>query len=69
MAEYLGEEQLLAVVCKSYKAASDLEKYDKNGNVNRACGLLALATECGKSLNGCYNVICLEDIRYHQEPL
>ncbi|XP_010267594.1 PREDICTED: uncharacterized protein LOC104604778 isoform X2 [Nelumbo nucifera] len=62
-AEYLGEENMLAVVCKSYAAASSLEKYEKNGKIDPEHALHATAAALGKSINGRFLVICLEDIR------
>ncbi|KAM7504877.1 hypothetical protein LguiB_003781 [Lonicera macranthoides] len=62
LAEYLGEDQMLAVVCKSYVAAGALERYNLNGNVNHTRGLHALATELGISIKGRYLIICLDDI-------
>ncbi|KAK9292711.1 hypothetical protein L1049_020690 [Liquidambar formosana] len=63
LAEYLGEDQMLAVVCRSYAAADALEKYEQNGNVDRGHALYSLATALGKSINGRFLVMCLEDIR------
>nr|XP_016460857.1 PREDICTED: uncharacterized protein LOC107784267 isoform X4 [Nicotiana tabacum] len=60
---YLGEDQMLAVVCKSRAAARALEKYQMDGNVNCASPLDILAAKLGISINGRYLVICLEDIR------
>ncbi|KAK1392217.1 Gamma-irradiation and mitomycin c induced 1 [Heracleum sosnowskyi] len=66
LTEFLGEEQMLGVVCKSYKAAHNLETCDVHGNVNSSTGLQALASEFGTSLKGRYCVICLEDIRPYE---
>ncbi|EOY23564.1 Gamma-irradiation and mitomycin c induced 1, putative isoform 1 [Theobroma cacao] len=63
LAEYLGEDQMLAVVCKSYTAARALEKYEHNGKVDWKLGLHAEATALGKSISGRFLVVCLEDIR------
>ncbi|KAK2998036.1 hypothetical protein RJ639_025803, partial [Escallonia herrerae] len=54
LAEYLGDDQMLAIVCKSYGAAGDLQKYEH--------AFYQLATEQGKSVEGRYLVICLKDI-------
>ncbi|KAF1001494.1 hypothetical protein AG4045_029073 [Apium graveolens] len=62
LTEFLGEEQMLGVVCKSYKAAHNLETCDVHGNVNCSTGLQALASALGTSLDGRYSVICLEDV-------
>ncbi|OMO93636.1 gamma-irradiation and mitomycin c induced 1, partial [Corchorus olitorius] len=63
LAEYLGEDQMLAIVCKSYAAACALEKYEHNGEVDCEFGLHAEAAALGKSLSGRFLVVCLEDIR------
>ncbi|XVF10079.1 hypothetical protein REPUB_Repub07fG0152300 [Reevesia pubescens] len=63
LAEYLGEDQMLAIVCKSYAAARALEQYECNGEVDSTRGLYAEATALGKSISGRFHVVCLEDIR------
>ncbi|XVF53392.1 hypothetical protein PTKIN_Ptkin05aG0095700 [Pterospermum kingtungense] len=63
LAEYLGEDLMLAVVCKTYDAARALEQYEHNGEVDSKLGLHAEATAVGKSVSGRFHVACLEDIR------
>lgn len=63
LAEYLGEDQMLAVVCRSYEAASKLEKYEWDGKVDREHALYAVAKTFGKPINDRFLVICLENIR------
>ncbi|KAK4350967.1 hypothetical protein RND71_030280 [Anisodus tanguticus] len=63
LSTYLGEDQMLAVVCKSRAAARALENYQMDGNVNCASALDIFAAKLGISINGLYLVICLEDIR------
>ncbi|XP_049394514.1 protein DEFECTIVE IN MERISTEM SILENCING 3-like [Solanum stenotomum] len=63
LSTYLGEDQMLAVVCKSRAAARALENYQMDGNVNCASALDILAARLGISIKGRYLVICLEDIR------
>ncbi|XP_059434267.1 structural maintenance of chromosomes flexible hinge domain-containing protein GMI1 [Corylus avellana] len=63
LAEYLGEDQMLAVVCRSFAAASALEKYEQNGEVHCRHALHAEASALGKSIKGRFLVVCLEDIR------
>ncbi|KAK8692758.1 hypothetical protein V6N13_070365 [Hibiscus sabdariffa] len=63
LAEYLGEDQMLAVVCKSYYSAYALEQYGHNGEVDSNFGLHAEASALGKSISGRFLVVCLEDIR------
>ncbi|KAK9094031.1 hypothetical protein Scep_025500 [Stephania cephalantha] len=62
-AEYLGEENMLAVVCKSYAVAGSLECYDEeSGRIDREQHLHAIANEFGKSIKGRFSVICVENI-------
>ena len=64
LSEYLGLDQMLAVVTISFAAAQDLEKYDQNGDlVSRQAALYPEASALGKSINGRFLVIPLEDIR------
>lgn len=65
LAEYLGEDQMLAIVCKTSEAAYALEKYDHNGQIDCEHALYALASTLGKSITGRFSVICLDDIRYN----
>ncbi|KAI3989733.1 hypothetical protein MKX01_009225 [Papaver californicum] len=62
LAEYLGEDLMLAVVCKSYASARYLEKYSKNGELDPADGLHLLAAELGSTINCGFLAICLEDL-------
>lgn len=66
LAEYLGEDQMLAVVCRSYEAASKLEKYELDGKVDHEHALYAVAKTLGQPINDQFLVICLENIRYHR---
>ncbi|XP_063945065.1 protein DEFECTIVE IN MERISTEM SILENCING 3 isoform X3 [Daucus carota subsp. sativus] len=66
LAEFLGEEQMLGVVCKSLKVAYNLETCDVDGSVKCSTGLQALASEYAISLDGRYSVICLEDTRPYE---
>ena len=63
LSEYLGAEQMLAVVTRSFEAVSSLEKYRRNGEVDCDDALHAEAIKLGKSITGRFLVICLEDIR------
>ncbi|KAJ0015028.1 hypothetical protein Pint_20840 [Pistacia integerrima] len=47
LAEYLGEDEMLALVCRSFRAACALEEYEQNGEVNCTLGLHGKATERG----------------------
>ncbi|XP_058100475.1 structural maintenance of chromosomes flexible hinge domain-containing protein GMI1-like isoform X2 [Magnolia sinica] len=62
-AEYLGEDYMLAVVCKSNEAVSALEKYVEKGEIDWSCSLHEAASASEKTINGRFRVICLEDIR------
>ncbi|OIW07390.1 hypothetical protein TanjilG_10225 [Lupinus angustifolius] len=63
LAEYLGEDKMLAVICRSFDAASSLESYKRNGAVDLESGLHAEAATLGKAIRNRFLVFCLEDIR------
>ncbi|KAJ0035517.1 hypothetical protein Pint_25582 [Pistacia integerrima] len=69
VAEYLGEDQMLVLVCRSFRAACALEEYEQNGEVNCTLGLHGKATERGNSIVGRFLVICLEDMRCYIQYL
>lgn len=54
---------MLAVICRSFDAASSLESYKQSGAVDFGCGLHAEAATIGKAIYKRFLVICLEDIR------
>lgn len=56
---------MLAVISRSFAAVSALEKYKQNGEVDRRNALYAEAAARGKSVNGRFLVICLEELRYN----
>ncbi|WCJ44422.1 Structural maintenance of chromosomes flexible hinge domain-containing protein GMI1 [Euphorbia peplus] len=58
LAEYLGEDQMCALVCSSYEAATALEKCKENGEVAYEIA--------GKGISGRFHVICLKDIRAYR---
>ncbi|KAK9162311.1 hypothetical protein Syun_003213 [Stephania yunnanensis] len=59
----MGEENMLAVVCKSYAVAGSLECYDEeSGRIDREQHLHAIANEFGKSIKGRFPVICVENM-------
>ncbi|KAF5442725.1 hypothetical protein F2P56_035352 [Juglans regia] len=66
LAEYLGEDQMLAVVCRSSAAASALEKFEHDGEVHCRHALHAEAAALGKSIYGRFLIVCLEDIRAYK---
>ncbi|XP_026658564.2 structural maintenance of chromosomes flexible hinge domain-containing protein GMI1 isoform X2 [Phoenix dactylifera] len=61
-AEYLGENYMLAIVCKSYEAATALERYGADGKINRHSALHEAAATLGITINRRFPVICLEEI-------
>ena len=63
LSEYLGEDQMLAVVCKSFTAACALEKYHRSGEVDSRHALYAEAAKLERSIESRCLVICLEDLR------
>ncbi|CAL0318893.1 unnamed protein product [Lupinus luteus] len=63
LAEYLGEDKMLAVICRSFDAACSLESYKQNGAVDLEGGLHAEAATLGKAICNRFLVFCLEDIR------
>ncbi|KAJ7965338.1 Protein defective in meristem silencing 3 [Quillaja saponaria] len=63
LAEYLGEDKMLAVICRTFAAAGAFEKYKQNGEVDKGLALHAEAAALGKAINCRFLVICLEDLR------
>ncbi|XP_026390072.1 protein DEFECTIVE IN MERISTEM SILENCING 3-like [Papaver somniferum] len=62
LAEYLGDDLMLAVVCKSSANARRLENYKKSGEIDPAGGLHLLAAELGSTIDCGFLSICLEDL-------
>nr|GMC58205.1 protein defective in meristem silencing 3 [Ipomoea batatas] len=64
LAEYLGEKQMLAVVCNAHSSSAGSSKMPgKHGHLSSADALSTLANNLGTSINGGYDMICLNDIR------
>ncbi|XP_028806664.1 structural maintenance of chromosomes flexible hinge domain-containing protein GMI1 [Neltuma alba] len=63
LAEYLGEDKMLAVVCRTFNAASALERYTQSGEVDHTLALHAEAAALGKVICTRFLVLGLEDIR------
>ncbi|KAK4277570.1 hypothetical protein QN277_015548 [Acacia crassicarpa] len=63
LAEYLGEDKMLAVVCRTFDAATALERYTQSGEVDATLALHAEAAALGKVICRRFLVLCLEDIR------
>ncbi|XP_024029766.1 protein DEFECTIVE IN MERISTEM SILENCING 3 [Morus notabilis] len=61
--EYLGMENMLAIVCKTYEGVKALEIYDKEGCINKGSGLHGLGASIGRALEGRFIVVCLENLR------
>lgn len=62
--EYLGLQNMLAIVCKTYEGIKVLEMYDGEGLVNKGSGIQGLGASIGRALEGRYSVICLEYLRH-----
>lgn len=63
LSEYLGLETMLAIVCKTYDGVKALEFHDNEGCINISSGLHGLASTIGRTLEGRFLVICLENLR------
>ncbi|KAJ1281831.1 hypothetical protein BS78_03G003900 [Paspalum vaginatum] len=63
LTEYLGMDNMLALVCKTYDGVKGLEKYDKDGIIDKSSGVHGLGRSVGKFLEGRFTVICLENSR------
>ena len=61
--QFLGEDNMLAIVCKSYEAASRLEYYDEAGKIDHQQAVHGAAATLGINISRRFPVICLEDIR------
>ncbi|VAI76461.1 unnamed protein product [Triticum turgidum subsp. durum] len=60
---YLGEDNMLAVVCKTQDAANYFEKYDTEGNVDIRFGIHQEAAKLGVPISRRFPIICLDEIR------
>lgn len=63
LTEYLGMDNMLALVCKTYDGVKGLEKYDKDGIIDKTSGVHGLGRSVGKFLDGRFTVFCLENLR------
>lgn len=68
-AEYVGEKYMLAIVCKSYDAATALEKYGESGQVDHNYALHEVAANQHITIKRRFPVICLEEIRPYRGAL
>ncbi|KAI4307104.1 hypothetical protein L6164_030326 [Bauhinia variegata] len=67
LAEYVGEDKMLAVICKTFGTVNALERYKQNGEVDCTRALHVEASVLGKVISGRFLVICLEDMRPYRE--
>ena len=63
LSAYLGEDNMLAVVCKTLDAANYFEKYDTDGNVDVNFGIHQEAADLGVPVRRRFPIICLDSIR------
>ncbi|TVU42723.1 hypothetical protein EJB05_09144, partial [Eragrostis curvula] len=63
LSEYLGVDNMLGLVCNTSDGVKDLEKYDKDGRIDKSSGVHRLARTVGKFLDGRFTVFCLENLR------
>ncbi|XP_018675580.2 protein DEFECTIVE IN MERISTEM SILENCING 3 isoform X1 [Musa acuminata AAA Group] len=63
LSDYLGPENMLAIVCKTYEGVKELEKYDKEGMIDKSYGLHGIGKAIGRHLDGRYLVFCIENLR------
>ncbi|KAF8045023.1 hypothetical protein N665_5731s0001 [Sinapis alba] len=63
LSDYLGTRSMLALVYKDYTSVKPLEKYNNQGNVDRNGAIHGLASSIGRTIEGHFDVICLENLR------
>jgi hypothetical protein len=63
LAEYLGEDKMLAVICRSFDTARSLESYKESGEIDYESALHAKAAALGKAIRKRFLIICFKDIR------
>ncbi|KAM3348381.1 hypothetical protein ACQJBY_021956 [Aegilops geniculata] len=63
LSEYLGIDNMLGLVCKTYDGIKSLETYGTEGNIDKKSGIHGLGGSIGKLLHGRFTVFCLENIR------
>ncbi|XP_062074870.1 protein DEFECTIVE IN MERISTEM SILENCING 3-like [Humulus lupulus] len=62
LSKYLGADQMLAVVARSFETAILLEKYKQTGEVDRCHGLHVEAAILDKFIDGRFIVMCFDNI-------
>lgn len=55
---------MLAVVCKTNEGVKALETYENDGSIIKNSGIHELGISIGRQLDGRFQVICLENLRY-----
>ncbi|XP_062104327.1 structural maintenance of chromosomes flexible hinge domain-containing protein GMI1-like [Humulus lupulus] len=63
LSEYLGADQMLVVVVRSFETVVLLERYKQTGEVDRSHAIREEAAILDKSINGRFLVICFDNIR------
>ncbi|XP_030463894.1 protein DEFECTIVE IN MERISTEM SILENCING 3 isoform X2 [Syzygium oleosum] len=63
LSEYLGADTMLSIVCQTRQGLKALETYNREGGIDKSAGLHGLSSSIGRTLNGRFLVICLEDLR------
>ncbi|KAG5393752.1 hypothetical protein IGI04_023715 [Brassica rapa subsp. trilocularis] len=63
LSDYLGTRSMLALVCKDYDSVKGLESYDSQGNIDRNAGLHGLGSSIGRTIEGHFDAISLENMR------
>nr|XP_017251000.1 PREDICTED: protein DEFECTIVE IN MERISTEM SILENCING 3-like [Daucus carota subsp. sativus] len=53
---------MLALVCQTFDGVKALEAYDEGGVINRNSGLHGIASSIGRTLEGRFHVICLDEL-------
>ncbi|XP_071686181.1 protein DEFECTIVE IN MERISTEM SILENCING 3 [Rutidosis leptorrhynchoides] len=61
LSEYVGLDNMMALVSMSYDGVKALVTYDKDGAIDTSAGVYGLATAIGQTLEGRINLICLEN--------
>ncbi|XP_020589965.1 protein DEFECTIVE IN MERISTEM SILENCING 3-like [Phalaenopsis equestris] len=63
LSEYLGLDNMLAIVCKTLEGVQALEQYEKDGSIDRNTGLHGVAPTIGRTMKGRFHVFCLQNMR------
>lgn len=63
LSEYLGLDTMLALVCMTHNGVEALETYNEEGVVSKSSGLHGLGASIGRTIDGRFDVICLENLR------